>query len=197
MASVVVGDDFINRTVHVSTRVHHRSCLAVADSGAAISCINASTFENIRRRCLGTSIASSDKPFMTYNGKVARCTGTTTLPITLGSITVSVKLFIIKNLVADLVLGVNYLYHLNAVIDFDNEVIRLRHRTTDMRAIVPFTNIEQLNSRTSSIFAIPTMPFEPYDQGVISVLMPSNNLDKPGLVSQHVAVSMGSASVAH
>jgi hypothetical protein len=197
VASVVVSDDVIYRAVHVITREFHRSCLALADSGAAISCINASTFETIRRRCPGTSIAPSDKPLMTYNGKVARCTGTTTSPITPGSLTVLVKLITIKNLVADLILGVNYLYHLNAVIDFDNEVIRLRQRTTGMRAIVPVTNIDQLNNRPSSIFAIATMPLEPYEQRVINVRMPSNYVDKPGLVSQSGAVSMGSASVAH
>jgi hypothetical protein len=139
VASVVIGDDVIYRTVHVSTRVHHRSCLALAGCCSAISCINASTFETIRRRFPGTSIAPSDKHFITYNGKLVRYTGTTTLPITLGSLTVLVKLIIIKNLVADFILGVNYRYHLNAVKDFDNEVIQLRQRTTGVRAIVLFT----------------------------------------------------------
>jgi hypothetical protein len=65
------------------------------------------------------------------------------LPITLGSPTLSVKLFIFKHLFAVLILGFNYLYHLNAVTVFDSEVLRLLQRTTGMQANVPFTNIEQ------------------------------------------------------
>jgi hypothetical protein len=41
------------------------------------------------------------------------------------------------------------------------------------------------------------MPLEPYEQRVINVRMPSNYVDKPGLISQNGAVSMGSASAAH
>jgi hypothetical protein len=63
VALVIVGDDVIYGTAHITSWVHYGSCLVLSDSGSAISCINASIFETIRRSCPGTSIAPSDKSF--------------------------------------------------------------------------------------------------------------------------------------
>jgi hypothetical protein len=41
VGAVDVGDDTLNRSVHVKLSVHHRSFQALADSGASVSCINA------------------------------------------------------------------------------------------------------------------------------------------------------------
>jgi hypothetical protein len=60
--------------------------------------------------------------------------GMTVLPVTIGSFTAMVKLYIVKNLVADLILGVNYLYHVDATIDFDNEILHLHQRGSGIRA---------------------------------------------------------------
>jgi hypothetical protein len=107
VSSVVAGDAVPRKAEHVNAHVHHRSFLALADSGAAVSCVNTTTYETIRRRCPGTPLAYSTKPFMTYDGKLPRCMGMTVLPVTLGSLTIMVKLYIVKTLVADLILGVN------------------------------------------------------------------------------------------
>jgi hypothetical protein len=76
--------------------------------------------------------------------------GATTLPITLGTLTTTIKLYIVQDLVSEFILGVNYLYALRAIMDFDHEVIRLHHRTTGMRATVHFTNTELLSSHVSA-----------------------------------------------
>jgi hypothetical protein len=67
VSSVVVGDAVPHKAVHVNAHVHHRSFLALADSGAAVSCVNTTTYDTIRRRCPGTPLAYSTKPFMTYD----------------------------------------------------------------------------------------------------------------------------------
>jgi hypothetical protein len=85
MSSVVVGDEVPRKAVHVNAHVHHRSFLALADSGAAVSCVNTTTYDTIRRRCPGTPLVHFTKPFSTYVGKLSRCMGMTVLPVTLGS----------------------------------------------------------------------------------------------------------------
>jgi hypothetical protein len=142
--------------------VNHRSFQALADSGASVSCINASTFALIQRLCPGTYLHASGKAFLTYDGRKSRCVGATTLPITLGTLTTTIKLYIVQDLVSEFSLGVNYLYALRAIMDFDYEVIRLHHRTTGMRATVPFTNKEHLSSHVSAVHAMETLPLEPY-----------------------------------
>jgi hypothetical protein len=162
VGAVDVGDDTINRSVHVQLSVNHRSFQALADSGASVSCINASTFALIQRLCPGTYLHASGKAFLTYDGRKSRCVGATTLPITLGTLTTTIKLYIVQDLVSEFSLGVNYLDALRAIIDFDHEVIRLHHRTTGMRATVPFTNKEHLSSHVSAVHAMETLPLEPY-----------------------------------
>jgi hypothetical protein len=69
----------------------------------------------------------------------------------------------VQDLVSEFILGVNYLYALRAILDFDHEVIRLHHRTVGMRATVPFTNTEQLSSHVSAVHAMEILPLEPYE----------------------------------
>jgi hypothetical protein len=44
VGAVDVGDDTLNRSLHVRLSVNHRSFQAFADSGASVSFINASSF---------------------------------------------------------------------------------------------------------------------------------------------------------
>jgi hypothetical protein len=80
------------KAVHVPLQVYHRSFQALADSSASVSCISPATFYVLRRRCQDVCLVPSDKLFHTYDGKEPRCMGTTVLPITLGTLTVKVKL---------------------------------------------------------------------------------------------------------
>jgi hypothetical protein len=107
VGAVDVGDDTLNRSVHVQLSVHHRSFQALSDRGAYVSCINASTFALIQRRCPGTYLHTLGKAFLTYDGRESRCVCATTLPITLGSLTTTVKLYIVQDLVSEFILGVN------------------------------------------------------------------------------------------
>jgi hypothetical protein len=118
----------------------------------------------------------------------------TVLPVTLGSLTIMVKLYIVKNLVADLILGVNYLYHVGATIDFDNEILRLHQRGSGMRATVPFAKVDQAHRRETRICAIRTVPLDPFEQKLVDVRMPSDRVGGPGIVSQYGATSMGSVT---
>jgi hypothetical protein len=67
-----------------------------------VSFISAVTFDVLRRRCRDVFLVPSDKLFHTYDGKQSRWMGTTVLPVTLGALTVKVKLYIVQNLVSDL-----------------------------------------------------------------------------------------------
>jgi hypothetical protein len=49
VGAVDVGDDTLNHSIHVQLSVHHRSFQALADSGAPVSCVNASTIALIQR----------------------------------------------------------------------------------------------------------------------------------------------------
>jgi hypothetical protein len=69
--------------------------------------------------------------------------------------------------------------------DFDHEVIRLHHRTTGMRATVPFTNLEHVSSHVSALYAMETIPLEPYERRFITVRMSLDRIDRPGVSSQN------------
>jgi hypothetical protein len=138
--AVDIGDDVPHKADHVPLQFYHRSFQAVADSVASVSCICAVTFGELRRRCQDVFLVPSDKLFHTYDGKQSRCMGTTVLPVTLGTLTVKVKLYIVQNLVSDFILGVNNLFALRATLDFDHEVIRLCHTTSVLRFTIGFTN---------------------------------------------------------
>jgi hypothetical protein len=97
----------------------------------------------------------------------------------------TIKLYIVQDLVSEFILGVNYLYELRAIMDFDHEVICLHHRTTGMRATVPFTNTEHLSSHVSAVHAMETLPIEPYEQRLITVRMPLDRIDRPGVLTQN------------
>jgi hypothetical protein len=121
----------------------------------------------------------------------------TVLPVALSSLTTMVKLYIVKTLVADLILSVNYLYHVGATIDFDNEILRLHQRGSGMLATVPFAKVDQAHRRETSICAIRTVPLDPFEQKLVDVRMPTDRVGDPGVVSQYGATLMGSAAVAH
>jgi Reverse transcriptase (RNA-dependent DNA polymerase) len=144
-------------------------------------------------------LVSSEKLFHTYDGKQSRCMGTPVLPITLGTLTVKVKLYIVQNLVSDFILGVNYLFALRATLDFDHEVIRLCHPTSGLRSTIGFTSRDRDRGRrqVDSVCAMVTVPPGPYEQRRVPVRVPLDRVGRPGLLSQAGAVSMGSACVAH
>jgi hypothetical protein len=108
-----------------------------------------------------------------------------------------VKLYIVKHLVSDLILGVNYLNHVGATTDFDNETLRLHQRGSDIRATVPFTNVDHVHKRETRICATLTVPLDPFEQNPVDMGMPSNRVGGPGIVSQQGATSTGSAAAAH
>jgi hypothetical protein len=197
VGAVDVGDDTLNSSVHVQLSAHHSSFQALADSGASVSYINASTFALIQRRCPGTYLHTSGKAFLANYGRKSRCVGAIALPITLGTFTTTIKLYIVEYLVSEFILGGNYLYALRAIMDFDHEVLRLHHRTTGMRATVPFTNTEHLSSHVSAVHAIETLPLEPYEQRLITARMPLDRIDRPGVLTQIGAKSLEKAAIAN
>jgi hypothetical protein len=74
VASVEVGANVpSSRTVQANARIQHRSCLALADSGGAISRINAATLLIIERRCHDVHLYESDRTFLTFNNQVGMC----------------------------------------------------------------------------------------------------------------------------
>jgi hypothetical protein len=81
--------------------------------------------------------------------------------------------------------------------DFDHEVIRLHHRTTGMSATVPFTNTEQVSSHVSAVHAMETLPLEPSEQRLISVRMPLDRIDRPGVLTQNGSKSLEKAAIAN
>jgi hypothetical protein len=123
--------------------------------------------------------------------------GTTVLPVTIGTLTVKVKLYIVKNLVSDLILGVNYLFALRSTLNFYLEVIRLCHPTSGLRSTIGFTNRDRDRRQVVSACALATVPLGPYEQRRVPVRMPLDRVGRPGLLSQAVAISMCSACVAH
>jgi gag-polyprotein putative aspartyl protease len=197
VGAVDIGDDVPHKAVHVPLQVYHRSFQALADSGASVSCISAVTFDVLRRRCRDVSLVLSDKLLHTYDGKQSRCMGTTILPVTLGTLTVKVKLYIMRNLVSDFILGVNYLFALRATLDFDHEVIRLCHPTIGLRSTIGFTNRDRDRRQVDSVCALATVPLGPCEQRRVPARMPLDRVGRPGLLSMAGAVSMGSACVAY
>jgi hypothetical protein len=138
--AVYIGDDVPHKAVHVPLQVYHRSFQALADNDASVSCISAVIFDMLRRRHRDTFLVPLDKLFHTYDGKQSRCMRTTVLPVTLGTLTVKVKLFTVQNLVSDFILGVSYHLNLRATLDFDRELIRLCNTTSGQRSIIGFTS---------------------------------------------------------
>jgi hypothetical protein len=65
--------------------------------------------------------------------------GATVLPVNLGTLTTTIKVYFVQDLVTEFILGAHYLYALRAIMDFDHEGIRLHYRTIGMRATVDFT----------------------------------------------------------
>jgi hypothetical protein len=86
---------------------------------------------------------------------------------------------------------------LRATLDFDHEVIRLFHPTSGLRSTIGFTNRDCDRRQVDSVFALATIPLEPYEQRPVPMRMPLDRVGRPGLLSQAGAVSMGSACVAH
>jgi hypothetical protein len=84
--------------------------------------------------------------------------GTTVLPVSLGTLTFKVKLYMVQNLVSDFLLDVNYLFALRATLDFDHEVIRLCHPTSDLRSTIGFTNRDRDRRQVDSVCALATSP---------------------------------------
>jgi hypothetical protein len=115
VGAVDIGDDVPHKAVHVTLQVYHRSFQALADSGASVSCISSITFDVLRRHCRDAFLVPSDKLFNTYDGKQSRCMGTTVLPVTLGTLTVIVKVYIVQNLISDFILDVIYLFALRVI----------------------------------------------------------------------------------
>jgi hypothetical protein len=111
--------------------------------------------------------------------------------------TTTIKLYIVQDLVSEFILGVNYLYALRAIMDFDHEVIRVHHRTAGMRATVPFTNTEHLSSHVSAVHAMEILPLESYEQRLITVRMPLDRIDRPGVLTQNGAKSLENAAIAN
>jgi hypothetical protein len=114
------------------------------------------------------------KPLLTCDGKLSRCLVMTVLPATLGSLTIMAMLYTFKILVADLMLDVNYLYHVGATIDFDNEVLRLQQRSSGMPATVPFTNVDQVLKRETRSCYLLTVSLDPFKQNLVDVRNPSD-----------------------
>jgi hypothetical protein len=197
VGAVDVGDDVPHKAVHVPLQVYHSSFQALADSGASMSGISAVTFDVIRRSCRDVFLVLSDKLFHSFDGKQSRCMGTTVLPVTLGTFTVKVNLYIVQNLVSDFILGVNYLFALRATLDFDHKLIRLCHPTSGLRSIIGFINRDRDRRQVDSVFALATIPLGSYVQRRVPVRMPLDRVGRPGLLSQAGTVSMGSACVAH
>jgi hypothetical protein len=103
----------------------------------------------------------------------------------------------VQNLVSDLILGVNYLFALHAALDFDHEVIRLCHPTSDLRSTIGFTKRDRDRRRVDSVCALATVPLGPYEQRRVPVRILLDRVGRQGLLSRAGAVSMGSACVAH
>jgi gag-polyprotein putative aspartyl protease len=116
VGAVDIGDILPHKAVHVPLQVYHPSFQALADSGATVSCISAVTFDVLRYRCRDVFLVPSDILFHTSDGKQSGCMGTTVLPVTLGTLSVKVKLYIVQNLVSDFILGINYLFALRATL---------------------------------------------------------------------------------
>jgi hypothetical protein len=162
VGAVDIGDDVPHKAVHVPLQVYHRSFQALADSGASVSCISAFTFDVLRHRCRDVFLVPSDRLFHTYDGTQSRCMSTTVLPVTLSTLTVKVKLYLVQNLVSDFILGVNYLFALRATVDIDHEVIRLCHPTSGLRSTIGFTNRDLDRRQVHSVCALATVPLGPY-----------------------------------
>jgi hypothetical protein len=177
VGAVDIGDDGPHKAVHGPLQVYHRSFQEFTDSGASVSCISAVTFDVLRRRCRDVFLGPSDNFFHTYDGKQSRCMGTTVLPVTLGTLTAKVKLYIVQNLVSDFILGVNYIFALRATLDFDHEVIRLRHPTSGLRSTIEFTNRDRDRRQVDSVCALATVPLGPYEQRRVPVRMPLDRLE--------------------
>jgi hypothetical protein len=77
--------------------------------------------------------------------------GITVLPVTLGTFTVKVKLYIVQHLVSNFIHGVNYLFALRATLDFYHEVIRLCHPTSGLSSIIGFTNRDRDRRQVVSV----------------------------------------------
>jgi hypothetical protein len=193
VGAVDIGDDVPYKAVHVPLQVCHRSFQALADSGAFVSCSSAVTFDVLRRRCREMFLL-----FRRTNCSIPMTAmGTTIIPVSLGALTNKVKLYVVRNLVSDFILGVNYLFALRATLDFDLEVIRLCYPTSGLRSTISFTIRARDRRQVDSVCALATVPLGPYEQRRVPVRMPLDRVGRPGLPSQAGAISMGSAFVAH
>jgi hypothetical protein len=123
--------------------------------------------------------------------------GTTDITVTLGTLSVKIKIYIGQNIVSDVILGVNYRFALRATLDFDHEVIRLCYPSSGLRSTIGFTSRDRDRRQVDSVCALATVPLGPYDQRRVPVCMPLDRVSRPGLLLQACAVSMGSACVAH
>jgi hypothetical protein len=152
-----------------------------------VSFIRAVTFYVLRRRCRDVFLVPSDKLFHIYDGKQSRCMGTTVFLVTLGTLTVKVKLYIVHNLVSDFILGVNYLFALRATLDFDHEVNRLFHFTSGLLSNIGFTSRDHDRRQVDSICALATVPLGPYEQRRVLVRMPGYFVEVPATTSIFIA----------
>jgi hypothetical protein len=80
---------------------------------------------------------------------------------------------------------------------FDNEVIRLYHRTAAMHATVLFTSTDHVSSHVSAVHAMENLPLEPYEQSLITVRKPIDRIDRQGLLTQNGAKSLEKAAIAN
>jgi hypothetical protein len=151
----------------------------------------------LRRRCRVFILVPSSKLLDTYDGKQFGCMGTTITPGSLGTFIAKIKLNVVKNIVSDFILGVNYLFALHVTLDFDHEVIHLCHRTSGLRSIIGFTSRDHDRLQVDSVCALATFHLGPYEQHQVPVRMPLNRVGRPGLLLQAGAVFMGSDCVAH
>jgi hypothetical protein len=143
------------------------------DTGSSITIINETFLNKLRhQKIYGNKL----KSYRTANNGELKTKGLVDLHLKLNHITTTTTAEISNTVCTDVILGKDWCYENNAVIDFQEETVKIRTRLgyTWQEAKIPFDNYQE---RSFQVRIINTMYIPPHNEKLIKVTIPIQTSD--------------------